>query len=91
VWLHIPVTEEAKRRNFALNHVQTHKIQSHNSGFIQFDLERIFDVFDDESLKIRSWDGHPSKMAHEIIAKELLIKIIENQNKLGLKLQTEKK
>jgi len=56
VWLHIPVTEEAKRRNFALNHVQTHKIQSHNSGFIQFDLERIFDVFDDESLKIRSWD-----------------------------------
>jgi hypothetical protein len=88
VWLYIPETSAANRKHNRLNYLETYKNQSKEAGFIQFNLDRIFDSYEEELLKIRTWDGHPSEKAHKIIAKKLLEQIIANAKKLGLELHT---
>lgn len=53
-------------------------------GFVVIDLSKVYDKYDSKFLVVSSWDAHPNREGHRVVANLLYDKILENQDALHL-------
>lgn len=53
-------------------------------GFVVMDLSKVYHNHDIKFLVVSSWDAHPNKEGHRLVANLLYNKIVENQDALHL-------
>jgi alginate O-acetyltransferase complex protein AlgI len=54
-------------------------------GYSLFDLTGVFDGYLQEDIAVSSFDAHPNKLGHQLIAKKLIDLFIQNQDEIGIK------
>jgi len=65
-WVHIPLPIEVDTSELSLL-----KRMAAQAGFVTFDLGDVYTGYDQEKLRVSSWDIHPNALGHRLIAERL--------------------